>query len=114
MQDHKQHINNRLIITITLYSLSIGSRQTQHIVLHIDDLDHVRQLTRSNNEAQQGEDDHLATAMDPWSRGELLTHHSGGDHGDEESSGRRIPSPAGCRRRSPESPEMGFAAAASL
>ncbi|KAK1619083.1 hypothetical protein QYE76_024600 [Lolium multiflorum] len=23
---------------------------------------------RSNNEAQQGEDDHLATAMDPWSR----------------------------------------------
>ncbi|KAK1650293.1 hypothetical protein QYE76_068098 [Lolium multiflorum] len=47
-----------------------------------------RQLTRSNNEAQQGEDDHLATAMDPWSRGELLTHHSGGDHGDEESSGR--------------------------
>ncbi|KAK1607055.1 hypothetical protein QYE76_030728 [Lolium multiflorum] len=27
-----------------------------------------RQLTRSNNEAQQGEDDHLATAMDPWSR----------------------------------------------
>ncbi|KAK1664095.1 hypothetical protein QYE76_052254 [Lolium multiflorum] len=25
-------------------------------------------LTRSNNEAQQGEDDHLATAMDPWSR----------------------------------------------
>ncbi|KAK1607302.1 hypothetical protein QYE76_030975 [Lolium multiflorum] len=26
------------------------------------------ELTRSNNEAQQGEDDHLATAMDPWSR----------------------------------------------
>ncbi|KAK1601668.1 hypothetical protein QYE76_037687 [Lolium multiflorum] len=26
------------------------------------------QLTRSNNEEQQGEDDHLATAMDPWSR----------------------------------------------
>ncbi|KAK1645477.1 hypothetical protein QYE76_063282 [Lolium multiflorum] len=65
--------------------------------------DAVRQLTRSNNEAQQGEDDHLATAMDPWSRGELLTHHSGGDHGDEESSGDeslsgRVP------RRSPNPP----------
>ena len=73
---------------MTWYSLSIGSRQTQHIELQIDDLDHVRQLTRSNNEAQQGEDDHLATAMDPWSRGGLLTHHSGGDHGGVESSGR--------------------------
>ncbi|KAK1668805.1 hypothetical protein QYE76_056964 [Lolium multiflorum] len=71
-----------------------------------------RQLTRSNNEAQQGEDDHLATAMDPWSRGELLTHHSGGDHGGVESSGDESP-----LRRVPEaiseSPEMGLAAAAS-
>ena len=65
MQDHIQHICNNLIINITWYSLSIGSRQTQHIVLQIDGLDHVRQLTRSNNEAQLGEDDHLATAMDP-------------------------------------------------
>jgi hypothetical protein len=35
-------------------------------------------------EAQIGEYNHLATAMDPWSTGELLTHHSGGRHGDEE------------------------------
>ncbi|KAK1695189.1 hypothetical protein QYE76_011886 [Lolium multiflorum] len=32
------------------------------------DTKEVIELTRSNNEAQQGEDDHLATAMDPWSR----------------------------------------------
>ena len=37
----------------------------QHIVLQIDDLDHVRHLTRSKHEAQRGEDNHLATAMDP-------------------------------------------------
>ena len=37
----------------------------QHIALQIDDLDHVRQLTRSKHEAQIGEDSHLATAMDP-------------------------------------------------
>ena len=46
-------------------SIFIGSQQTQHAELHIDDLDHVRKLTRSKNEAQSGEDNHLATAMDP-------------------------------------------------
>jgi hypothetical protein len=30
-----------------------------------DDLDHDRQLTRSKHEAHGGEDNHLATAMDP-------------------------------------------------
>ena len=34
-----------------------------------------------------GEKHHLATAMDPWSKVELLTHHPGGGHGDEEASG---------------------------
>jgi hypothetical protein len=37
-----------------------------------------------NMVAQIGEENHLATAMDPESRDELLTHHSGGRHGDEE------------------------------
>jgi hypothetical protein len=43
----------------------IGSQQKQHVELHIDDLDHDRQLTRSKHEAHGGEDDHLVTAMDP-------------------------------------------------
>jgi hypothetical protein len=43
----------------------IGSQQTQHVELHDGDLDHVRQLTRSKHEAHGGEDNHLATAMDP-------------------------------------------------
>jgi hypothetical protein len=34
-------------------------------LLHKDDLDHVGQLTRSKHEAHGGEDNHLATAMDP-------------------------------------------------
>ncbi|KAK1661182.1 hypothetical protein QYE76_049341 [Lolium multiflorum] len=66
----------------------------------------IPKLTRSNNEAQQGEDDHLATAMDPWSRGELLTHHSGGDHGGVESSGDESP-PSRVPEAISESPEMG-------
>ena len=37
----------------------------QQVGLHKDDLDHVRQLTRSIHEAQSGGDNHLATAMDP-------------------------------------------------
>jgi hypothetical protein len=52
--------------------------------LHKYDLDHDRQLTRSRHEAHGGEDNHLATAMDTWSRGGLLMHHSGGRHGNEE------------------------------
>jgi hypothetical protein len=62
----------------------MGSQLTQHVELHKDDLDHDRQLTRSRHEAHGGEDNHLAAAMDPWFRGGLLTHHSGGRHGDEE------------------------------
>ena len=34
-----------------------------------------------------GEKHQLATAMDPWSKVELLTHHPGGGHGDVEASG---------------------------
>jgi hypothetical protein len=34
----------------------------------ISSLDHVKQLTRSKHEAHGGEDNHLATAMDPWSK----------------------------------------------
>jgi hypothetical protein len=43
----------------------IGSQQTQHAELHNGDVDHIRQLTRSKHEAHGGEDNHLATAMDP-------------------------------------------------
>jgi hypothetical protein len=43
----------------------MGSQQTQHVELHNADLDHVRQLTRSKHEAYSGEENHLATAMDP-------------------------------------------------
>ena len=52
------------------------------------DLDHDRQLTRSRHEAQIGENYHLATAM---ARDELLTHHFGGRHGDEDASGDDLP-----------------------
>jgi hypothetical protein len=46
----------------------MGSQQTQHVELHIDDLDHVGQLKRSKHEAHGGGDDHVATAMDPQSK----------------------------------------------
>jgi hypothetical protein len=48
-----------------MYSIFIGSQQTQHVKLHSDDLDHDRQLTRYKHEAYGGEDNHLATAMGP-------------------------------------------------
>jgi hypothetical protein len=57
-------------------------------------------------EAQIGEDNHLATAMDPWSRGELLTHHSGGRHGDEEGLRWWFPSPVGCREELLDPPDL--------
>ena len=34
-----------------------------------------------------GERYQLATAMDPWSKVELFTHHPGAGHGDVEASG---------------------------
>jgi hypothetical protein len=43
----------------------IECQQTQHVELHNDALDHDRQLTRSKHEAHGGENNHLATAMDP-------------------------------------------------
>jgi hypothetical protein len=65
MQDHKQHRDDKSQSNLTLYSIFIGSQQTQHVELHNDDLDHDRQLTRSKHEAHGGEDIYLATAMDP-------------------------------------------------
>jgi hypothetical protein len=38
------------------------------VELHKDDLDHDRQLTRSRHKVHGGEDNYLATAMDPWSK----------------------------------------------
>jgi hypothetical protein len=38
------------------------------VELHKDDLDHVGSLQDLSMEAHGGEDNHLATAMDPWSR----------------------------------------------
>jgi hypothetical protein len=69
MQDHKQYRDNIKIYNsahqLDIVPILIGSLQTQHVELHKDDLDHVGQLTRSKYEAHGGEDDHLATAMDP-------------------------------------------------
>jgi hypothetical protein len=74
---------------LTLYSIFIGSQQTQHVELHKDDLDHNRQLTRSRHEVHGGEGNHLATAMDPWSSGGLLTLHSEGGHDGDFPRGDR-------------------------
>jgi hypothetical protein len=65
MQDHKQHKDNNSAHQLDIVPILIRSQQTQHVELHKDDLDHVGQLTRSKHEAHSGEDDHLATAMDP-------------------------------------------------
>jgi hypothetical protein len=65
MQDHKQHRGDKSINQLDKISIFIGSQQTQHVELHNDDLYHDRQLTRSKYEAHGGEDNHLATAMDP-------------------------------------------------
>jgi predicted glutamine amidotransferase len=43
----------------------IGSQQTQHVELHNGDIDNVKKLMRSKYEAHGGEDNHLATTMDP-------------------------------------------------
>jgi hypothetical protein len=66
MQDHKQHRDNiKIAHQLDKVSILIGSQQTQHVELHNYDLDHDRQLTRSKHEAHGGDDNHLATAMDP-------------------------------------------------
>ena len=59
--------------------------------LHNGALDHVMQLTRSKHGGITEREHQLATAMDPQSRDELLTHHRGGNHGDEEASGEDSP-----------------------
>jgi hypothetical protein len=48
--------------------------------------------------------------MGPWSRGGLLTHHSGGWHGDEEGLRWWFPSPVGCREELLD-PDLGSTAA---
>jgi hypothetical protein len=68
MQDHKQHRDNIKYISAHqhgIVSIFIGSQQTQHVELHNDDLDPDRKLTISKHEAPGGDDNHLATAMDP-------------------------------------------------
>jgi hypothetical protein len=68
MQDHKQDRDNIRYYSAHQHNITpifIGSQQTQHVELHKGDLDHVRQLTRSKLEAHGGEDNQLATAMDP-------------------------------------------------
>jgi hypothetical protein len=65
MQDHKQYRDDKSINQLDKVSIFIGSQQTQHAELHNDNLDHDRQLTISNHEAHGGDDNHLATAMDP-------------------------------------------------
>jgi hypothetical protein len=45
--------------------------------------------------------------MDPWSSGGLLTHHSGGWHGDEEGLRWWLPSPAGCWEELLDPPDLG-------
>jgi hypothetical protein len=65
MQDHKQHRDDKSINQLDKVPIFIGSQQTHHVDLHNDDLYHDRQLTRSKYEAHGGDDNHLATAMDP-------------------------------------------------
>jgi hypothetical protein len=42
----------------------------------------------------------------PIVQGRLLTHHSGGDHGDEEGLRRWFPSPAGCQEELLDPPDL--------
>jgi hypothetical protein len=65
MQDHKQHRDDKSINHLDKLLNIIGSQQTQLVELYNDDLDHDRQLTRFKHEAHGGEDNHLATTMDP-------------------------------------------------
>jgi hypothetical protein len=65
MQEHKEYRDDKSINELDKVSIFIGSQQTQHIELHNDDLDYDRQLTRSKHEAHGGDDNYLATAMDP-------------------------------------------------
>jgi hypothetical protein len=51
--------------------------------------------------------------MDPWSRGGLLTHHSGGRHGDEEGHRWWFPSLTGCREELLDPPDLGSMMAAA-
>jgi hypothetical protein len=61
------------------YLSLLGDLPLQHVELHNGDLDHVRQLTRSKHEAYDGEDN-----RGPIVQGRLVTHRTGGKHGDEE------------------------------
>ena len=60
---------------------------SNYIIMHY----HVRKLTRPWHGGTKRRDHHLATALDPYSKDELLTHLSGGNHGDVEASGDDSP-----------------------
>src|SRR3954468_11906716 len=62
MQDHKQHRHDRIINQSNIViSISIGSPQTQHARLQIDDLDHELSSQDINMVAQRRRNNHLAT-----------------------------------------------------
>src|SRR3954467_12176754 len=62
MQDLKQHRHDRIIKQSDIViSISIGSPQTQHALLQIDDLDHERSSQDLNMVAQRRRNNHLAT-----------------------------------------------------
>jgi hypothetical protein len=68
MQDHKQHRDNKRYNSVQQLNhntIFIRSQQTKHVELQNGDLNHVGQLMRSKYEAHGGEDNHLATVMDP-------------------------------------------------
>jgi hypothetical protein len=55
-------------VSIDLTAISINlavSYDEEGVELHKGSLDHVKQLTRSKHEAHGGEDNQLATAIDP-------------------------------------------------
>jgi hypothetical protein len=54
-------MNNQLGIVLNIHRIP----KTQHVELHKDDLDHVGSSQDLSMDAQIGEDNHLATSMDP-------------------------------------------------
>ena len=46
--------------------------------------------------------------MDLYSRDELLTHHTGGSHGDEEGLQGDLSPPAGCQEELQTPPDLGM------
>jgi hypothetical protein len=66
MQDHNQHRDDKSINQLDkVLNIHRIPTNTTCRITHNGDLDHDKQLTRSKHEAHGGEDNHLATAMDP-------------------------------------------------